>query len=255
MRSSREYNYAVAVILAVAGCAPAHAAPTQSAPHTNAGSPPAATTAEPFADEIANFLAADRMAPPPAHGVLFVGSSTIRMWPALRADFAGVPVIQRGFGGSELSDVVHYAPRIVIPYKPRLIVVYAGDNDIAVGKTATTVFGEYVEFVRLVERALPDARIAFVSIKPSIARWALIDQIRAANSMIRDFATRDPRLLYVDTYTPMLGQDGRPRRELFIEDGLHMNDSGYALWRNILDPIVRAGQPQASNLIFRPETQ
>jgi lysophospholipase L1-like esterase len=255
MRTSRECNYAVAVILAVAGCAPAHAAPAQNAPHTNAGSSPLATSAEPFADEIANFLAADRVAPPPAHGVLFVGSSTIRMWPALSADFPGVPVIQRGFGGSELSDVVHYAPRIVIPYKPRLIIVYAGDNDIAAGKTAKAVFGEYVEFVRLVERALPDTRIAFVSIKPSIARWPLIEQIRAANSMVRDFAARDPRLLYVDTYTPMLGADGRPRRELFIEDGLHMNDSGYALWRSILNPIVRASRTQASNLIFRSETQ
>jgi lysophospholipase L1-like esterase len=238
MRTSREFNYAVVVVLAVAGCAPAHATPSIST------SPSAvATSAEPFADEIESFAAADRVAPPAPHGVLFVGSSTIRMWPALKADFAGVPVIQRGFGGSELSDVVHYASRIVIPYKPRLVILYAGDNDIAVGKTATTVFAEYEQFVRLVERALPDTRIAFVSIKPSIARWALIDQIRSTNSMVRNFAAHDPRLLYIDTYTPMLSPDGTPRKELFVEDGLHMNDAGYALWRDILNPVVRAGRP------------
>lgn len=198
-------------------------------------------SAEPFADEIANFAAADRIALPPAHGVLFVGSSTIRMWPALAADFTGVPVIQRGFGGSELSDVVRYASRIVIPYKPRLIVLYAGDNDLAVAKAPQTVFREYKEFVQLIERASPETRIAFVSIKPSLARWALIDQIRSTNSMVRNFALTDPRLLYIDTFTSMLGPDGTPRKELFVEDGLHMSAAGYALWRDILDPIVRAG--------------
>ena len=238
MRTSRERQYAVVVVLAVAGCAPAHATPS-----VGVNSSAVATSTEPYADEIASFVAADRAAQPAAHGVLFVGSSTIRMWPALKADFAGVPVIQRGFGGSELSDVVHYASRIVIPYKPRLIILYAGDNDIAVGKTATTVFREYEQFVRLVERALPDTRIAFISIKPSIARWALIDQIRSTNSMVRKFAARDPRLLYIDTYTPMLGADGTPRKDLFVEDGLHMNGAGYALWRDIIDPIVRTARP------------
>jgi lysophospholipase L1-like esterase len=238
MRNSRECSYAVVAVIAVAGCTPAHAAP-----QVNTKAPAVAAAAEPYADEIANFLAADRVAPPAPHGVLFVGSSTIRMWPALRADFPGVPVIQRGFGGSELSDVVHYASRIVIPYKPRLIILYAGDNDIAVGKKAKTVFGEYVEFVRAVEHALPDTRIAFVSVKPSIARWGLIDEIRSTNSMVRNFAAKDPRLLYIDTYTPMLGADGKPRKELFVEDGLHMNDAGYALWREVLNPIVRASRP------------
>lgn len=165
------------------------------------------------------------------------------MWPDLKGDFAGLPVIQRGFGGSELSDVVRYTPLIVIPYKPRLIVLYAGDNDIAVGKTASTIFGEYVEFVRAVERALPDTRIAFVSIKPSIARWNLIDQIRSTNGMVKNFASHDSRLLYIDIYTPMLGPNGMPRKELFVDDGLHMSDAGYALWRSVIDPVVRSVSP------------
>jgi lysophospholipase L1-like esterase len=231
----RERNYAVVIALAVAGCAPAHSHPPE-----NISPPAVAASAEPFADEIASFAAADKVAMPPANGVLFVGSSTIRMWPSLNSDFAGVPLIQRGFGGSELNDVVHYANRIVIPYKPRLIVLYAGDNDLAVAKTPAKVFNEYKEFVQVVERALPDTRIAFVSIKPSIARWALIDQIRSANSMVKNFMSSDPRLLYVDTFTAMLGPDGKPRKELFIEDGLHMSAAGYALWRDILNPIVRA---------------
>jgi len=208
-----------------------------------AASSAVAPSVDTFADEIAAFATADRAAFPAAHGVLFVGSSTIRMWPTLVADFAGVPVIQRGFGGSELSDVVHYASRIVIPYKPRLIILYAGDNDIAVGKSAETIFREYQEFVRVVERALPGTRIAFVSIKPSIARWSLIDEIRSTNSMVKNFAAHDSRLLYVDIYTPMLGPDGVPRKELFVDDGLHMSEAGYALWRAILNPVVRAAQP------------
>jgi lysophospholipase L1-like esterase len=236
MRSLRERTYLVVVALAVAGCAPSHQRNS-----VGVCSSVVATSVEPYADEIAKFAAADRVALPPAREVLFVGSSTIRIWPALASDFAGVPVIQRGLGGSELSDIVHYASRIVIPYKPRLIVLYAGDNDLAAGKKPETVFCEYKEFVHVVESALPDTRIAFVSIKPSLARWALVDRVRSTNSMISNFAGQDRRLLYIDVFTSMLGADGKPRKELFVEDGLHMNGAGYSIWRDILNPIVRAG--------------
>jgi lysophospholipase L1-like esterase len=172
--------------------------------------------------------------------VLFVGSSTIRLWPSLASDFPGVDVIQRGFGGSELGDVVRYAPRIVTPYKPRLIILYAGDNDLAAGKSAQDVFNEYRDFVTIVGKALPETRIAFVSIKPSGSRVALLPQMRAANEMIRQYAANNPRLLYVDVFSAMLDANGAPREELFVDDRLHMNARGYAIWREILDPVVRS---------------
>jgi lysophospholipase L1-like esterase len=198
----------------------------------------AARLPEAFADEIAKFEVADRLAPPRPGGVLFVGSSSIRAWPNVLADFPGIDVLQRGFGGSELSDVVYYGPRIVLPYKPRLIVLYAGDNDIAAGKSPATVFRDYQAFVALVRRGLPETRIAFISIKPSPSRWALVDRIRAANMLVRQYAATDARLLYVDAFTPMLSPSGTPRGELFVEDSLHMNTRGYALWRDLLTPIV-----------------
>ena len=200
--------------------------------------PAASRSPDAWAEEIARFEAADRISPPRPGGVLFVGSSSIRLWPALEADFRGVDVVQRGFGGSELSDVVTYAGRIVLPYRPRLIVLYAGDNDLAAGKSPEAVFADYQTFVTLVQRALPGTRIAFIAIKPSPARWALVDQIRAANALVRGYAAADPRLLYVDVFSPMLGPDGMPREELFVADRLHLNARGYALWRELLLPIV-----------------
>lgn len=219
-------------LLAIGAC-------TRPVPETSAPRPARALPAtEAFAEEIARFEAADRIAPPPPGGVLFVGSSSIRLWPALASDFPGVDVVQRGFGGAELSDVIRYAPRIVLPYRPRLVVVYAGDNDLAAGKSATAVFREYLAFVSVVRRALPETRIAFVAIKPSGSRWAFVDKMREANDLIRRYAATDKRLHFVDVFTPMLGPDGKPREELFVEDRLHLSPAGYALWRELLTPIV-----------------
>ena len=219
------------------------AACTQAAPVPSPASP-ARTMAVPevFAPEIARFEAADRIAPPRPGGVLFVGSSSIRLWPTLAADFPGVYTLQRGFGGAELSDVIRYAPRIVLPYRPRLIVLYAGENDLAAGKSALAVFRQYQAFVALVRRTLPETRIAFVSIKPSPSRWALADQMREANDLIRRQAATDSRLSFVDVFTPMLRPDGKPREELFVEDRLHMNAAGYKVWKDLLRPIV--SEPQ-----------
>jgi lysophospholipase L1-like esterase len=190
--------------------------------------------------DIAQFEAADRISQPVPGGVVFVGSSSIRMWPNLQADFPGVSVLQRGFGGSELADAVYFAPRIVLKYRPRLIVLYAGDNDIANGKSPQTVFADYTNFVSLVKRSLPETRIAFISIKPSASRWQLVDKMREANALIRNYIARDPRQIYVDVFTPMLGPNGLPRDELFLEDKLHMTPAGYAIWRNLLTPIVQS---------------
>ena len=189
--------------------------------------------------EIAAFEASDRTSPPPSGGVVFVGSSSIRLWQTLQNDFPGVPVLNRGFGGSVLSDVLVFANRIVVPYKPRVVVLYAGDNDLAAGRTPAQVFADFKEFVAIVHRDLPSTRVAFIAIKPSILRENIIDKIRATNQVIRDYIATDPRLNYVDVFTPMLDASGQPRRELFLEDGLHMNAKGYAIWRDLVAPVIR----------------
>jgi len=193
-----------------------------------------------FESEIRAFEDSDRVNRPKPGGVVFVGSSSIRLWPDLHADFPGTNVIQRGFGGSRLDEVVKYTTRIVLPYKPTLIVLYAGDNDLAEGRTPEQIFNDYKKFVALVHNTLPETRIAYIAIKPSGDRWALVDKMRSTNSMIQKYVASDPRLTYVDVFTPMLAADGRPREELFREDRLHMNDRGYAIWRDLLAPIVTA---------------
>jgi len=190
-------------------------------------------------DEILQFEAADRQDPPKPGGILFVGSSSIRLWPQLRADFPGQSVIQRGFGGSDLPDIIHFAPRIVLPYKPKLIFLYEGDNDLAEGRTPLEVFHDYKAFVGVVHRALPSTRIVYISIKPSPERWAFAPKARVTNALIADYTATNPWLSYVDVFTPMLGDDGLPRDELYDSDHLHMNSQGYALWKQLLTPHVR----------------
>ncbi|HEV7387679.1 MAG TPA: SGNH/GDSL hydrolase family protein [Gemmatimonadaceae bacterium] len=193
-----------------------------------------------FDADIRAFGDSDRLKPPRPGGVVFVGSSSIRLWPDLHGDFPGTNVIQRGFGGSRLDEVLHYAPRIVVPYKPSLVVLYAGDNDLAEGRTAKAVFDDYKSFVRLVQTALPETKIAYISIKPSASRWTLVDEMRAANALVKQYASAHPGLMYVDVFSAMLGPDGKPRANLFVSDSLHMNASGYAIWRQLVMPVVSA---------------
>ena len=188
--------------------------------------------------DIDALVANDRAQPPPQHGVLFVGSSSIRLWTTLAADFPGVPSINRGFGGSMIVDTTQHADRIVTPYRPKLIVLYAGDNDIDGGHTPGQVFADFKAFVVRVRRDLPDAAIAFVSIKPSIARARLWPQMREANRVIAAWARTQRRVHYVDVATRMLDAAGRPRPELLREDGLHMTAAGYAIWTDALRPLL-----------------
>ena len=192
----------------------------------------------PFQQEIAAFEQQDLLAPPPADATLFLGSSTIRLWKTLAQDFPGIATVNRGFGGSQIEDSIRHADRIVRPCKPATIVFYAGDNDLASGKSPGQVCADYRRLVALLREALPDVRILFLSIKPSPARVRLLDAIRQANALIREDSRRDPRLAYVDVFTPMLDAQGAPRGELFTEDGLHMNSQGYALWTQILAPLL-----------------
>ena len=192
-----------------------------------------------FEAEIKAFEAADRTNPPPQGAVLFVGSSSIRLWKTLARDFPNQKVINRGFGGSHVADSLAFADRIILPYKPKMVVIYAGDNDIAAGKPPETVFADFNALTEKIHAKMPQTRIAFISIKPCPSRWHLADKIRAANEMIARRCAQDKRLVYIDVFGPMLGTDGKPRPELFVEDKLHMNEQGYALWKRIVAPHLQ----------------
>lgn len=232
-----------AALTLVPATAPAQtrpAAPIQLPPTMRVPPRPLPEVKQPFAAEIAAFEARDAMARPARGGILFLGSSSIRMWTDLAHDFPGLNVINRGFGGSTIPDSVRYVDRIVTPYAPKTIVFYAGDNDLGAGHTPEEVFADFQALVAKVHARLPATRILFVSIKPSLSRWQLIDGIRATNALVRDYVAGDPTLGYVDIVPAMLGRDGRPRPELYREDGLHMTRAGYDIWRDAVSKALKA---------------
>jgi len=211
--------------LLLAGCASAPVA-----------QPPGAS--EPFAQEINQFLASDRTNPPPKHGILFIGSSSIRLWKTLAEDFPRKPVFNRGFGGSQLIDSVHYADLIILPYRPKRVVIYAGGNDINAGKSPELVFADFQQLVTKIRTRLPQAEINYISIAPNPARWAQADKIRAANRLIEEYARRHSKITYIDVFSHMLGADGQPKPDIYVDDRLHMNEKGYALWKQLVGPYL-----------------
>jgi lysophospholipase L1-like esterase len=199
-----------------------------------------------WAKEIGAFLASDRTHPPPQNAVLFVGSSSVRLWTNLAQSFPQHRIINRGFGGSQLSDSVVFADRIVIPYKPKLILLYAGDNDIAGGKSPEKVCDGFKAFAAKVHAALPATPIGYIAIKACPAREKFLASVMTANGLIRDYCKTDKRLLFVDVFTPMLTPEGQPRADLVIKDGLHPNAKCYELWALILRPVLDKYDPPGS---------
>jgi len=186
---------------------------------------------------ISKFEAADKERLPAPGGVLFIGSSSMRRWD-LEKYFPDHDYVNRGFGGSQVADSIHFADRIILPYRPKTILLYAGDNDIAAGKSAARVAEDFQLFVKKVHAHLPKARIGFVAIKPSIKRWELVSKMRNANQLIEKQTKTNPLLGYIDIDAPMIGTDGKPRKDLFAEDGLHLNHKGYLLWSSIVKPFI-----------------
>lgn len=184
---------------------------------------------------LATFAAADRERPPGQDGVLFVGSSTIRLWSRLAEDFSHHPVvINRGFGGSTLADCQAHARQLVVPYRPRHVLVYAGENDLAEGRTPLQVRDSFEAFVKVVRAELPGSRISYISVKPSPLRVALLNKVRETNALIAEYVATVPNAEYIDTFTPMLDASGLPRAEFFRADMLHLNDAGYRLWQTVI---------------------
>ena len=187
---------------------------------------------------IKKFEEADQENAPPQNGIVFIGSSSIRGWRSLADDFPEFPVINRGFGGSQIIDSVFYADRIILPYRPSMVVLYAGENDIKAGKSPEEVAQDFVSFVEGIRKELPGTRIAFISMKPSMSRWDIIDQIRKGNELIRNYISTTPGVDYIDISEAMLGEDGKPDPQFFLKDKLHMTPAGYALWQKIVLPYL-----------------
>lgn len=170
-------------------------------------------------------------------GILFVGSSSIRLWD-LEKYFPDQPVINRGFGGSEIVDSIHYAEQLILKHHPKVIYLYAGDNDIYRKRTAKQVAADFQNFVAKIHKTLPKTRIVFIAIKPSLSRWNLSDTMLNANQLISEQCAKNDLLDYADVWKPMLGADGKPRPELFKSDGLHLNHEGYVVWQNVVQPFM-----------------
>jgi lysophospholipase L1-like esterase len=189
--------------------------------------------------DIAAYEALDRDKPPPQGQILFIGSSTIRRWTTLAEDFPEHTVINRGFGGSQIVDSTHFAERIIFPYAPRLIVLRAGGNDINAGKSPEQVFGDFKDFVTKIQGRLPATEIVFISQNPTPARIKNKDREQALNRMVKDFAAATPHVKYVEISDMVLGPDGQPREDLFVQDRLHFNAAGYKLLAERVRPLLK----------------
>ncbi len=191
--------------------------------------------------EVAAYEAADRIDPPPKGGVLFVGSSTVRLWKTLAEDFPDHKVINRGIGGSEIVDSTHFADRIIFPYEPKQIFLRAGGNDLHAGRLPDEVAKDFAEFVRTVHGRLPNTEILYISINPTPARWGEKDKNRALNDLIQNQALQMPRVGFVDAYDLAIGPDG-PIRGYFVEDMLHLNPVGYKILATRVRPFLSTGK-------------
>jgi lysophospholipase L1-like esterase len=194
----------------------------------------------PFWDEIKTFKKMDAAKPPPQQAILFVGSSSFRLWPNIQTYFPGYTIINRGFGGSSIPDVIVYADNIIFPYNPRQIVIYCGDNDLAAAEAVSSriVLTRFRKLFGMIRQRLPEVSIVFVSIKPSPSRQKLMPKMAAANDMIRKFLKKNKNTAFVDVYHPMLAKNGRPLRDIFREDLLHMNEKGYDIWKQAITPYL-----------------
>lgn len=192
-----------------------------------------------FAIEMQGFADMDNKQFPPPGGIVCIGSSSMRGWhPTIVEDLAPLTIIARGFGGSNMNEALFFADQIVIPYEPRAVVIYEGDNDVFAGTSPEKIRDAFRAFVEKVHEQLPETRIYCLSIKPSISRWNVWPQMETANRLIEKECSLDKRLMYVDIAKAMLGANGEPRKELFLNDNLHMTRAGYELWRDILKPIL-----------------
>jgi lysophospholipase L1-like esterase len=184
------------------------------------------------------FAARDAETSPPENAILFTGSSSIVGWKVDKF-FPDMPVLNRGFGGSKYSDLVDYFDQVIVPYRPKTVVLYSGDNDLAGGETTTTVVKNMKQVVELIQERFPETRVILIPPKASIARWELFPLMREVGEVMQQMADEDSRVIYVDTSAPMLGPNGKPRPELYVGDKLHMTEEAYVLWSDLVRPHLQ----------------
>jgi lysophospholipase L1-like esterase len=193
-----------------------------------------------FWQEIQSFRKQDSIQTPPAHPVLFIGSSSFTRWTDIQNYFPGYIILNRGFGGSTLSDVLRYEEDAIFKYDPKQIVIYCGENDIASSDTITaaTVFNRFQKLFSEIRAVYPAVPVAYVSMKPSPSRWHLKEKLISVNNLIENFLKDQKNATFVSIWNEMLGENGRPKPELFVEDNLHMNSKAYAIWQKKIEPVL-----------------
>ncbi len=196
--------------------------------------------AQPFIEDINAFKKQDQITPAPANAILFIGSSSFTKWRDVGNYFPAYTIINRGFGGSSLPDVIRYAPDIIFAYHPKQVVIYCGDNDLASSDaiTADSVFERFKTLFELIRTSLPGENIVFVSIKPSPSRARLQTKMEQANLLIQTYLSINAHTGFVDVYHKMLNADGSTMTDIFVEDKLHMNAKGYAIWQKAIEPYL-----------------
>jgi len=213
--------------------------PAVQAPKAPAASQP--VPAPWYENEIRAFEAADKASPPAPGQVLFIGSSSVRMWKTLSEDMKPAPVLNRGFGGSRTADVLAVFDRIVLPYKPSVIVYYCGDNDLGMDNTDSQAVADgFIEFDRRARKEWPGVKVMYIAIKPSVQRWKNWEAMKKTNELVQSYCEMTPGATYLDIATPALMPDGKPDPTTFREDGLHLNEKGYSIWAKVIaGPVVK----------------
>tara|TARA_Y100000385_G_scaffold26411_1_gene25082 strand:- start:21 stop:731 length:711 start_codon:yes stop_codon:yes gene_type:complete len=192
-----------------------------------------------FASAITEFQATDSANPPPRGAIVCTGSSSMRMWhPRIKDDLPGLTLLPRGFGGSHYTDLIHYLEALVFRYQPRALLLYEGDNDANYGKSPERVFRDFKFLAEQCRKQLPNLRLYIIGAKPSVARWAIADQMQRSNAMIQDYCRANPGFTYIDVWPQLLDANGQVRPELFLEDKLHLNSLGYDRWTAAISPIL-----------------
>ena len=194
----------------------------------------------PFAEDIQKFRHIDSVQMPAKHSILFVGSSSFTKWTDVQNYFPSYPIINRGFGGSTLLDVIMYADDVIFPYEPKQIVIYCGENDLAYSDTvsAQTVFNRFSILFDMIRNIYKDVPVDFISIKPSPSREKLMPKMIEANKLIQNFLAARPNTGFINVYQKMLTTDGKLMQEIYVEDKLHMNAKGYAIWQKEIEPFL-----------------
>ena len=191
-----------------------------------------------FEDSVVEYEQYDQQHPFPVGAVLFVGSSSVRMWKSLDEDLPAVTAVNRGFGGSQFSDLLYYLDRLVTCYKPSKIFIYEGDNDIASGKKPEKILEDAKQVRQKIANALPGVPVYFIAAKPSVARWKLRKKYQQLNSLLAVYASKTPNTGFVNVWEPALDEHGEVMKDIFLEDNLHMNKKGYAIWKAAIEPFL-----------------